>query len=256
MSDLVLTFEAILLVSLRIVPTLAFAQPFTLLRIPVTVRVLVALTVAMALVGIDREALVATLAGGRSLLEIAAGELLVGTAIALCLQLAFAGILWAGRAIDIQAGFGLAAVADPTTQAQMPLAGTVMVYLAAAIFFAMGGLFDLLALWKASFASIPFAAGGLAIDIAALTGTMGVLFAMAIGMFGIVMLVLFLLDLAIAFMSRTLPQMNVLLLGFQVKSIAMLLTLPIAVAVSSAIVLRLLRTALDAASRIVIAGAT
>ena len=54
-----------------------------------------------------------------------------------------------------------------------------------------------------------------------------------------------LLDLAIAFMSRTLPQMNVLLLGFQVKSMATLVMLPIALAVSGGLFLRLLRTALQ-----------
>ncbi len=55
------------------------------------------------------------------------------------------------------------------------------------------------------------------------------------------MLVLFLLDIAIAFMSRTLPQMNMLLIGFQVKPIAMLVTLPIALGLSTGIALRLLR---------------
>jgi len=60
------------------------------------------------------------------------------------------------------------------------------------------------------------------------------------------MLVLFLLDLTIAFMSRTLPQMNVLLLGFQVKAMATLVLLPIALALSGGVFLRLLRTALAA----------
>ncbi len=46
---------------------------------------------------------------------------------------------------------------------------------------------------------------------------MGMVFLMAIGLAGIVLLVLFLLDLIVAFLSRTLPQMNVLLLGFQVR---------------------------------------
>ena len=36
------SLTAALLVSLRLAPTLAFAQPFTLLRVPVVVRVLLA----------------------------------------------------------------------------------------------------------------------------------------------------------------------------------------------------------------------
>ena len=41
------------------------------------------------------------------------GELVIGLSIALGLQLVFAAILTVGRAIDIQAGFGLAPLADP-----------------------------------------------------------------------------------------------------------------------------------------------
>lgn len=254
MQDLVLTFEAILLVSLRVVPALVFAAPFTLLRIPPLIRVLVGLALGMALVGGHQDGLVRALSESSSLVTVAAGELLIGGAIALCLQLAFGAVLWAGGGVDVQAGFGLAMVADPTTQAQMPLAGTVFAYVVAAVFFTGGGMFDLLALWSVSFEILPFASNGWSLDVSALATLLGSTFVIGIGLFALIMLVLFLLDLAIAFMSRTLPQMNVLLLGFQVKSMAMLVTLPIAVALSGAIALRLMRVALEAAPRLVVAG--
>ncbi|AKM07983.1 flagellar biosynthetic protein FliR [Pelagerythrobacter marensis] len=254
MQELVLTFEAILLVSLRVVPTLAFAAPFTLLRIPPLIRILVGLALALVLVGGRQGEILAALAAGSSLVTIAAGELLIGGAIALCLQLAFGAILWAGGAVDIQAGFGLAMVADPTTQAQMPLAGTIFVYAAAAVFCGMGGMFDLLALWSASLDILPFAASTGSLNPVALAMLLSAVFLIATGLFGLVMLVIFLLDVAIAFMSRTLPQMNVLLLGFQIKSMAMLVTLPITVAISGALILRLLRIALETAPGLVVSG--
>ena len=236
---------AALLLALRIAPALAYGGPFTLLRVPVTIRMLLGLSLALWLVAARPEATVSVVRAGASLLSLAVGELFVGMAVALCLQLAFAGILWAGRVVDIQAGFGLATLADPATQAEMPLAGTVFAYAAAAIFFTMGGAHDLIALWAASLDALPLGHGMLAGDVSALSRLMGTLFAMGVGLFGVVMLVLFLLDLAIAFMSRTLPQMNVLLLGFQVKSMATLVMLPIALAVSGGLFLRLLRTALQ-----------
>lgn len=249
--ELALKLEAILLVSLRVGPVIAFAPPFTLLRIPATIRVLLALALAAALAGGQPDAALAALREGRSPVVLMAGELFVGIAIALCLQVAFAAILWAGGAVDAQAGFGLAAIADPTTDAQMPLAGTVFAYAAGLVFFAMGGPYDLLALWAASLDALPVgsAAAG---DMDALAALVGGSFAMAVGLFGIVMLVLFLLDLAIAFMSRTLPQMNMLLLGFQVKSIAMLAALPIALALSTGLALGLLRFALAQAPRLLV----
>ncbi len=250
MEDLALRLQAILLVSLRIAPTLAFAPPFTLLRIPVPIRVLLALAIAMALVGGQPDSSFAAMHEGRGVAVLAAGELFVGLAIAMTLQIAFAAILWAGGAVDIQAGFGLAMVADPTTAAQMPLAGTIYAYAAGLVFFAMGGPYDLLALWSASLAALPLGHGVMAGSMGALGSLLSASFGAALGMFGLVMLVLFLLDIAIAFMSRTLPQMNMLLIGFQVKPIAMLVTLPIALGLSTGIALRLLRTAIESAPRL------
>lgn len=251
MEELALRFEAILLVSLRIVPTLAFAAPFTLLRLPPTIRVLLALALAAGIVGAHEDPIIAFLAQDVSFVSVAAGELLVGAAFALTLQLAFGAILWAGRAIDVQAGFGLAMVADPTTQAQMPLAGTIFAYVAAAIFFTLGGVYDLLALWTASLDFLPMAELGRTIDLVSLGSMLGSVFLIAIGLYGLVMMVIFLVDLTIAFMSRTLPQMNALLLGFQVKAMVFLVAMPLALALSGAVILRLLRNAIAVAPKLV-----
>lgn len=254
MQDLALTFNAILLLSLRIAPVFAFAQPFTLMRVPPLIRMLLGVGLALALVGGRPEATVERLAGGASFVSVGAGELMIGVAIALAMQVAFGAILWAGRALDIQAGYGLAMVADPTTQAQMPLAGTVFAYVAAALFFSSGGMLDLLALWALSLDQIPMNSAGIGVDIPGLLTLLGSAFVLSIALVALVMLVIFLLDLTIAFMSRTLPQMNVLLLGFQVKAMATMAVLPIAVAVSGAVSLRIIRLALESAPRLITVG--
>lgn len=254
MQDIVTSLNAVLLLTLRIAPVFAFAAPFTLLRIPPVIRLLVGMGLALALIGGRPEATTRVVASGASLVSLAATELLIGLAIALCFQLTFGAILWAGRVLDVQAGYGLAMVADPTTQAQMPLAGTVFAYAAAALFFATGGMYDLMALWALSLDQLPMGTPGLAISIDGVLAVLGSVFLLAIGLVGLVMLVIFLLDLTIAFMSRTLPQMNVLLLGFQVKAMATLLVLPIALALSGAVILRLLRLALESAPRLLAVG--
>ena len=73
---------------------------------------------------------------------------------------------------------------------------------------------------------------------------------MAFGGGGLVLLVLFMIDFGIALVSRTLPQMNVLFLGFQVKALATLVVVPIAIAGSSALFLRMFRFALDTMLRL------
>jgi len=251
MEDFAFRLTAILLVSLRIAPALAFAPPFTLLRIPVPVRVLLSLTLAMALVEGQPAGAMAALEQGQSLLALAVGELVAGVAIALSLQIAFAAVAWAGGVVDAQAGFGFALLADPANQTEMPLAGTIFSYATALVFFAMGGPYDLLALWHGSLAALPVGHGLAGADMGGLSALLGGAVMLALGLFGLLMLVMFLLDLVIGFMSRTLPQMNMLLLGFQVKSLAMLLVLPIALALSTGLALRLLRLALDNAPRLV-----
>lgn len=251
MGDFTDQIVATLLVSLRIAPTLAFAQPFTLLRVPASIRLMLSISLAAWLVAGNPAATWQADFWSAGLPVVVANELLLGIALALALQLAFAALLVAGRTIDIQAGFGLAVLVDPATRAAMPLVGTVFAYLGAAIFFAIGGPADLLAIWAASVDRVPLGAAALAgADPGVLIDYMGAVFLLAIGLAGLVLLVLFLLDLAIAFLSRTMPQMNVLLLGFQVKAIATLAVLPLALPLSGALFVRLLRLALETTPRI------
>ena len=252
MEQLTNQAAAALLISLRIAPVFAFAPPFTLLRVPAMIRVMLGITLAAWLVAGHPQQTWQSDFWTRGLFLTAVAELLLGIAVALTLQIAFAALLTAGRAIDIQAGFGLAMLIDPTTRAQMPLVGTLFAYAAAAIFFATDGPADLLAIWDASVAQVPLGAAVVGGDaVAAIIAYMSAVFVMAFGAAGLVMLVLFVLDLAIAFMSRTLPQMNVLLLGFQVKTLAVLAILPVGIALSAALFLRMLRYALQTAAELV-----
>jgi flagellar biosynthetic protein FliR len=250
MTDLADQLVATLLLSLRIAPAFAFAPPFTLLRTPALVRVLLSFALAAWLVATYPAQTWQGAAAGGSLIVAGARELFLGLSLALALQLAFAALLTVGRAIDIQAGFGLAMLADPTSRTQLPLVGTLFAYAAAVVFFGTDGPADLLAIWAASVVQVPIGGGGLGENLAVMLNYVSVVFAMAFGAAGLVMLVLFLIDGAIAFMSRTLPQMNVLVLGFQVKTLALLLILPIAIALAGGTFLAMLRYAIETASRL------
>jgi flagellar biosynthesis protein FliR len=237
---------AILLTSLRIAPTLAFAPPFTLLRLPMSLRLIISLSLAGLFLPFAGEAPAALVSSAGAVAAAAATELLIGLSVALPLQIVFAAMLLAGRAIDIQAGFALALLADPANTGQMPLIGTLFAYCGGAVFFAAGGPADLMGIWAGSFALLPPGSAVLDPDVDALMAITGSAFAIATGLAGIVLLTLFMIDLTIAATSRTLPQVPVLLLGFQVKTIAVLVTLPLAISLSASLYLRLVRLALPA----------
>lgn len=235
---------AAFLISLRIAPTFAFAPPFTLLRVPAVVRLILSLSLGFWIAAAHPEA-VRALPQGLALAPLFASELALGVAFSLGLQLAFAALLTAGRAIDFQVGFGLAVLADPTLRTQMPLIGTLFAYGAGAVFFATSGPADLIAIWARSLERIPLGGFLSSADLVAMLHYLSAIFAMSLGLAGLVLATLFLIDLAIAFVSRTLPQMNVLVLGFQLKTIAMLATLPFVFALSGAAFLRIVRSAIE-----------
>lgn len=235
---------AVLLMSLRIGPSLAFAPPFTYLRIPATIRVFLGFGLAAWIVFASPSQLPAELAAGW-LVQAIATELLLGLVLTLSLQIAFSAVLMAGRAIDFQAGFSFAVLADPSLRSQMPLVGSLLAYAAAAIFFATTGPLDLLALWAKTAEWIPIGQYGGPSNLAPLLTFVSAVFVTAVGLVGAVLLALFLVDLTIALLSRTLPQMNVLMLGFQVKTLTTLITLPLVFSLSSALFLRIVRLAID-----------
>lgn len=244
MNELSTFLNATLLVSLRIVPTIGFAPPFTLLRIPSIVRVMISVSLAVWIVAAFPDQTTGRLDGRTSLIGIGLAELLIGISLALALQLAFAAILTVGRLIDLQAGFAFAMLADPTSRAQLPLIGMILAYCAGILFFLSDGPTSLLAIWSASVEHLPLGMSIRPEAVTKLVTFIGIIFTMAFAAGGLILIALFLIDLAIAFMSRTLPQMNVLFLGFQVKTIAAMLLLPITLATSAALLLRMTQFAL------------
>ena len=244
-ADWVLTS---LLLSLRVAPVLGFAPPFTLTRVPAHFRVLMGLGLA-GLIAAWRPA-----AGGDPdagwLIAAAARELFVGLVFVLALQLMFGALYLAGRTVDIQAGFGLATLIDPTSKAQIPLVGSLLAYAAGAVFFSMNGHLELMRLLAASVEAVPLGSGAPPVSLGALTTFIATVTTVSFGVTGGAILALFLTDMAIAMMSRTLPQMNVLILGVQVKTLLLLVLLPLTAGVWGALLARLARVTLDGVPRL------
>ena len=252
-ANLVELYISALLLSLRIGPVFAFAPPFTMMKIPVIVRVLLSIAIAGWLASaLPQEFRV--IEEGQLFVHMLA-EVFKGLLAALGLQIAFAAILFVGRTLDFQAGFALALLADPSLQSRMPLIGSFLAYAAAMVFFAGGGANELLALWAQSVERSPIGAYPGALNLSAVFSLLSVTFVSAVGLAGLVLLSLLMIDLTVGFLSRTLPQMNVLLLGFQVKSIAILLLLPLVLSGSGLVFLNILVAALGGSADIMLGGA-
>jgi flagellar biosynthetic protein FliR len=237
---------AAMLVSFRIAPTLAYAPPFTFFKVPLIVRLALSLGLSAFIVAANPESTTSKVAGDINLIAFATFELFLGIQLSLALHVLFGAIGTAGRVADIQAGFGLALISDPSLRNRLPLIGTIFSYLAAVVFFSTDGPSDLIGIWSASLNALPLGSTAFEFKLTGFLSYMSTVSILALGLAGLLLLALFLVDISVAVMSKTLPQMNVLVLGFQVKTLVVLIVLPITISTSLALYLRLIRLALDA----------
>jgi flagellar biosynthesis protein FliR len=241
-DDLTTWLASSVLLSLRVTPVFLFAPPFNLMPVPKLFIALMGMGFAAILVGALPE--IATLKSVSATILIIGGfrELFFGFIPVVILQFMFGSLYLTGRTIDIQAGYGLALLIDPTTRGQKPLVGTIFAYLAGATFFAMQGHLDLLRFFAASLEVVPLGTAHEFAPVSQITSYTFLVSLIALGIGGAVILALFLTDIAVGLLSRTVPQMHALLLGIQVKAIMLFIVMPIALGVSGALFTRLVAT--------------
>lgn len=153
-------------------------------------------------------------------------EWIVGLLIGYVSSLVFASIQIAGQIIDTQIGLGISSVIDPQTGFQSPLIGNFQNLLALLLFIGMDGHHGLIAALLQSFQFLPigeFTLTGTVLDL--IFRTFSYMFVLAIKISAPVIAALFLTDVAMAVMAKTVPQMNIFVVGMPAKLIAGLLML-------------------------------
>lgn len=146
-----------------------------------------------------------------------AGESVFGLCVLLAIMLPGAAIGLSARVIDIQSGVSAMAVLNPGTPAPESMAGTIMQWTVPLVFFALG--FHLL-LFQGLVASVhltPLGSAGLALSPAAFLGLLGTQFLLGLAVSAPVILGLLAVDMAIAFVSRSMPQANIYFLALPLK---------------------------------------
>jgi flagellar biosynthesis protein FliR len=222
----------VFLVSLRLGALFVLAPGFGSIQAPAMFRVLlvVALAAALAPLAATAPGQAQVLAGSPgALLASALNELMVGGLLAFGVFAAFGAFMFAGRAIDMQIGFGIANLLDPVSRTHGPLIGTALNLTGLAVFLAADGHHLLLRGIALSFERVPPGTGLQTIDVAALAAQFGVAFSLGLAIAAPVLVLLLLIDLGLAVMSRTMPQWNVFFVSMPVKIFAGLAVLALSV---------------------------
>ncbi|MFQ5431978.1 MAG: flagellar biosynthetic protein FliR [Nitrospinota bacterium] len=147
-----------------------------------------------------------------------AGEVAVGLIIGFATQLVFTAVQLTGQTIGFQMGFAIVNVMDPVTNSQVSVTAQFKNILALMIFLAISGHHWLIFASAKSFELIPvlgFApSDGLVELMIDLTSNV---FVMALKIGAPIMATLFLLNVALGLVARTVPQMNVFIVGFPLQ---------------------------------------
>ncbi|HIZ52985.1 MAG TPA: flagellar biosynthetic protein FliR [Candidatus Enterococcus avicola] len=146
-------------------------------------------------------------------------EVLFGLAMGFLSQLVFTGVEIAGQFIDFQVGFSMAQAYDPTFQIMSSQYGKLYYWLTIMVIFITNlhhylikGLID-------SFHLVPIGAASISgVTVEGVIKLFSLTFEMAIHLAAPLVISAIVIDIVLGILSRTIPQINVLMMGMPMKS--------------------------------------
>jgi flagellar biosynthetic protein FliR len=148
------------------------------------------------------------------------GELIVGLLIGLSMQVVFESVLMAGEIMGFQLGFTLENVIDPTTQVEIPVLSTFSQSISLLIFLQLNAHYWVLRALAYSFEILPPGKVNAAPRAAAsLLNAAGGIFWVGVQMAAPILVVTFLTDVALSYVSRAATQFPVIFAGISIKDL-------------------------------------
>lgn len=231
----------VLLAALRISAFLWATPLFSLARVPARVKLILVLVFA---------------AGTATLLPmgtnvrtdvghvVAAGlaELLVGSIMGFGILCSFAAFQFGGRLLDLQMGFGVASLINPSSEEQEPLLGTLLLVVGVMTFYLVQAHHWVARSFIMSFEWFPLGHMPTDLRFDAVVAQFGVMFTLGTMLVAPVVAVLLLIDSGLALASKTMPQLNVFMLSIPIKIVVGLLVLAASAPFTRLLLQRVLQT--------------
>jgi flagellar biosynthetic protein FliR len=215
------TFTFGLIVAARVGGVLLFAPVLGSRRVPAPIRLGLVVVTTVALFPLaagsrgDRPVAPTQVCGFAFLLL---RELLIGVVLGYVASLILAAAQMAGNVLDLQIGFGSAAIFDPATGAATPILAHVYDVIASVAFITLDGHHTLLAALGRSWELLPIGTAQVSAATAGgLVTVTGQLLWVAVRIAAPGMAAAFLTDLGLGLIARGVPQMNVFLVGLPAK---------------------------------------
>lgn len=206
-----------LLVLARVAGLMLASPLFAGSMIPLQINVILAVTMSLAVFPLMITQVAVPVTLGSALAGLA-GELALGLVLGMGVTLIFIGVQMAAQVASQQAGLALGEVFNPLLESTTTELSQLYFIVSMGVFLAVDGHHALIRALMDSFSTIPLLgfkpeAGLIDLLISILTAS----FIIALRVSGPVMLALMLGFLTLGFISRTVPQFNLLTIGFPVK---------------------------------------
>lgn len=208
--------EAVMLASVRIVVFLVIAPPFSHNAIPLRVKAMLSIGLALAVSPLVTPGYVPQSTSGY--LGALVLEVVVGGVLGFLVMVVFSAVQSAGNLIDLFGGFQLAQGLDPQSMVNGAQFTRLFHMTALALLIASGGYQLIITGLIRSYAALPLGGGlDLASPVESVTAAVSQMFLAAVQIAGPLLVVLFLADAGLGLLTRVAPALNAFALGFPLK---------------------------------------
>ncbi len=222
------TIQAFLLALTRVTATLAFIPITGGKAVPNLVKVGLSGLVTIVIFPMIETSHISVDVDVFSMSLMIASEILIGVSTALFVNFVFAGVQLAGAAIGFQVGFGIVNVVDPITSLQVSLTSQYFNLVTTLLFLAFNVHHILLRGVAGSFSMVPL--GGFSADDALLDvlfDSMSAVYMTGAQISAPLTVMLLLKQAAMGLIVRTIPQMNIMIVGLPMTIALGLITIAI-----------------------------
>jgi flagellar biosynthetic protein FliR len=226
------------LVLFRVAAMMIYAPMLGSGQIPRRVKALIACVLAFAIsrgvkppvVPIDSLALLTIGIGG---------EIIFGLAMGMILSLCFIATQWAGEIVGQQMGLNLSETFDPQFGQQGSIIGNLYFMLTLVIFLLVDGHYVMLKAVRASFDTLPLLSAGISLPLLSMfVGLLQASAQLALQLAAPVLVTLLAVDMALGFIGKTMPQLNVMSAGLSIRAVVGMVVLILGIGLTSSVIRR------------------
>lgn len=222
-------FTALILVSLRLVAFFIIVPVFFPEGTPNIVKISLSLMIAYIIMPGISTANIANVSTTMTFVIYAINEVIAGLTLGFFTNLCFMSVRFAGNIMDLQVGFSMMSMYDPSTSSNTTLIEHMIYWFSLVLFFIIDGHHMLIRALIDSFSNIQIGQFFLSNDnINVIISAFTSYFAVGIKIAIPIMIILLITDLAMGLVARTVPQLNIMILGLPIKILIGLLAFSLA----------------------------